>query len=89
MVRAEKILTDNIEILHRLSEELLEREILDSDEIDKIIKGEDLPPLKRESVEDLTDLKEPDEVPEHVKKLMTEREKRKSENQDNSGNDSN
>ena len=45
MDRAEKILRDNIDLLHRLSMELLEREILDSEEIDRIIKGEELPPI--------------------------------------------
>ena len=44
MNRAEKILRDNIDLLHKLSKELLEREILDSDEIERIIKGEELPP---------------------------------------------
>jgi cell division protease FtsH len=43
MNRAEKILNDNIDVLHRLSDALLEREILDGEEIDKIIKGEQLP----------------------------------------------
>ena len=45
MAKAERILTENIDILHKLSLELLEREILDSDEIDKIIRGEELPPF--------------------------------------------
>jgi cell division protease FtsH len=43
MSRADSILKDNIKILHHLSEALLEREILDGEEIDKIIKGEELP----------------------------------------------
>jgi cell division protease FtsH len=47
MARADKILNDNIDILHRLSEALLEREILDGEEIDKIIRGEELPPFER------------------------------------------
>jgi cell division protease FtsH len=47
MKRSEKILRDNIETLHRLSNELLDREILDSEEIDKIIRGEVLPPIGR------------------------------------------
>ncbi len=46
MDRAEKILLDNIDILHRLANVLLEREILDGDEIDKLIRGEELPPLE-------------------------------------------
>jgi cell division protease FtsH len=47
MKRAEKILNDNIDTLHRLSEALLEREILDAIEIDAIIRGEELPPLDK------------------------------------------
>jgi cell division protease FtsH len=47
MKRAEKILTDNIDTLHRLAAALLEREILDATEIDAVIRGEDLPPMGR------------------------------------------
>ncbi len=43
MNRADSLLKENIDILHRLSDALLEREILDGEEIDKIIKGEELP----------------------------------------------
>ena len=44
MKRAEKILKENLKLLHRLSSALLEREILDSDEIEKIMRGVALPP---------------------------------------------
>jgi cell division protease FtsH len=47
MKRADKILRDNMKVLHRLSNALLEREILDSDEIDKIMRGQELPPVER------------------------------------------
>ena len=47
MKRADKILKDNVKILHRLANALLEREILDSEEIDKIIRGEELPPVEK------------------------------------------
>jgi cell division protease FtsH len=47
MKRAEKILRENLSTLHRLANALLEREILDSDEIDKILRGEELPPVER------------------------------------------
>jgi cell division protease FtsH len=47
MERAEKILNDNLGILHKLSEALLEREILDGDEIDRIIRGETLPVFEK------------------------------------------
>lgn len=79
MDRAEAILRDHIDLLHKLSKELLEREILDGEEIDRIIKGEALPPFKKEE--------EPvnnNEVPEHVKKLMDERKNKENTPQDES-----
>ena len=76
MNRAETILKENIDLLHALSKELLEREILDGDEIDKIINGEELPPVKRNNSNG-HNLEE--EIPEHVKKLMEEKEKRSSD----------
>ena len=47
MDKAEKILRENIDTLHRLSAALLEREILDGEEIDKIIRGEELPAFEK------------------------------------------
>jgi cell division protease FtsH len=47
MERAEKILRENIETLHRLAAALLDREILDANEIDTIMRGGDLPPVER------------------------------------------
>ena len=81
MIRAEKILTENIEELHKLSEELLEREILDADEINKILKGENLPPARKNGNE--APPKKEIEIPEHVKKMMEEKNNRAS-NQTNS-----
>ncbi len=49
MKRAEKIIRDNSETLHRLANALLEREILDSEEIDLIMQGKPLPPVDRSS----------------------------------------
>ncbi|HQI42259.1 MAG TPA: ATP-dependent zinc metalloprotease FtsH [Ignavibacteriaceae bacterium] len=69
--RAVKILSENMNLLHKLSEELLEREILDADEIDRIIHGEELPPVQK--VENTNG--ESDKIPEHVKKLMEQRNK--------------
>lgn len=76
--RAVKILSDNMDLLHKLSEELLEREILDGEEIDRIIRGEVLPPFQKENNKN----SETNEIPEHVKKLMEQRSK-----QDNAPND--
>jgi cell division protease FtsH len=42
MKRAEKIIDENVDTLHRLASVLLDREILDGEEIDKIIRGEEL-----------------------------------------------
>jgi len=39
-MRAKDILTKNIQILHRLAEALLEKEVLEGEQIDMIIKGE-------------------------------------------------
>lgn len=46
MDKAERILNENADKLHKMSEALLEREILDSAEIDMIMRGEELPPFE-------------------------------------------
>ncbi len=45
--RAKKILEDKTEILHKMAHALLERESLDREEIQMLLKGEELPPVKR------------------------------------------
>ena len=47
MQRALKVLNENMDTMHKLAEALLEREILDGDEIDRIMKGEKLPPYDK------------------------------------------
>jgi cell division protease FtsH len=79
MIRSENILKENIDVLHKLSQELLDREILDSDEINKIINGEELPPLKKNG----------EEVPEHVKELIKEKEERSTKDNSEAKNDDN
>ena len=46
--KAEEIIRKNIDKLHLLAEALLEREILDGEEVNKIINGEKLEPIKKE-----------------------------------------
>jgi cell division protease FtsH len=75
MKRAESILSKNMDLLHKLSKELLEREILDGDEIDKIVKGESLPPVSRDGNGQGTE-KDKEAVPDHVKKLLEQRQKK-------------
>ncbi len=43
--KAEKLLTDNIEILHKASKILIERETLEGEELEMIINGLELPPI--------------------------------------------
>ncbi|MBI2420021.1 MAG: ATP-dependent zinc metalloprotease FtsH [Ignavibacteriales bacterium] len=69
MERAEEILKENIEVLHLLSKELLEREILDGEQINAVMRGEQLPPVQKDNGH------APEEVPDHVKKLMETRNK--------------
>lgn len=44
MTQSEQLLRDNIDLLHKTSKILLEREILDGAELDQIIRGEELAP---------------------------------------------
>ena len=44
---ARKIIADNRERLERLAQALLERETLDSNEIDAVLDGQELPPRQR------------------------------------------
>ena len=82
MNRAENILKDNMDLLHKLSKELLEREILDGEEIDAIVRGEELPPIKRNgSSENGAET----EVPDHVKKLIEQRKPKESISKDDAG----
>ena len=46
MEMAMKVLREHDELLHRMSELLIERETLDAEEIETIVKGEELPPLE-------------------------------------------
>ncbi len=43
--KAEQIINDNLELLHKTAKILLERETLDSSELEAIIRGEELPPI--------------------------------------------
>lgn len=55
--KAEKILKDNIDLLHKLSRILLEREVLDGEELKMIIRGEELPPISLNKLSALRSLK--------------------------------
>lgn len=55
--KAEEILKDNIDLLHRLSKILKEREVLDGEELDMLIRGEELPPLTKNEINALKSMK--------------------------------
>lgn len=78
--RAEKILRENIDTLHRLSLVLLEREILDAAEIDKIVRGEELPPVKPKKNGQETEKEALEKAVEKLRKHS----KKKDEKTDNS-----
>jgi cell division protease FtsH len=60
MKRSEKILRQNVAKLHALSNVLLEREILDGEEIDKILRGEKLPPVEKRTNGESTEATAPE-----------------------------
>ncbi len=70
MQRAERILKENIDSMHRLAEVLLEREILDAEEIEMVLKGIELPPLEKENNSNIS------------KKSKTEEDKKNTKAQD-------
>jgi cell division protease FtsH len=55
--KAVKILTDNLEMLHIASKVLIEREVLDGEELDMIVKGEDLPPISKQALNAMRSIK--------------------------------
>jgi cell division protease FtsH len=57
MERAEELLHENIDLLHKTSKILLEREILDGEEIDILVRGEQLPPISRQAFNALKSIK--------------------------------
>ncbi len=87
MKRAETILRENIDLLHKLSKELLEREILDAEEIRKIMNGEELPAVKGNGKNKAGQAQPAEnEIPEHVRKLMEERKRKNAESDKQSDN---
>jgi cell division protease FtsH len=55
--KAENILKEQIDILHKTSKILLERETLEGEELDLIIKGEELPPINLKKLNALRTMK--------------------------------
>ncbi len=62
--KAEQILLENIELLHITSKVLIEREILDAEELDQLLRGETLPAISKRTLEALKSLKI-EQIPEN------------------------
>ncbi|MDK9699528.1 MAG: ATP-dependent zinc metalloprotease FtsH [bacterium] len=50
--RADEVLRSNIDSLHALAKSLIEREILDAEEIEMVMQGKELPPLRKLALSD-------------------------------------
>ncbi len=95
MQRADNILQEHRDILDKLSVALLEREILDSEEIDLILRGEELPPKKTQengNGEDIRkageerlkiDQERADKIRRAVEEIKRQEEQEKQEKQEN------
>ena len=55
--KAEKLLQDNIDLLHKTANILLERELLDNEELDTLIRGDELPPISKQAMNALRTMK--------------------------------
>ena len=55
--KAESILSENIELLHKTSKLLVERETIDGEELKALINGEELPPISKMAMEAIKSIK--------------------------------
>lgn len=55
--KCEKLLTENMDMLHKTSKILLERETLEGEELKMIMRGEELPPMNIRKLEALKNMK--------------------------------
>lgn len=55
--KVEQLLKENIDILHRGSKVLLERETIDSEELEMIVNGDELPPISNLKIKALRSMK--------------------------------
>lgn len=65
-MEATKILKDNIDLLHKASKILLEREVLEGEELEMIIRGEELPPVNLKKLTALKSIRIVDNKTENV-----------------------
>ncbi len=75
--RADKIINENVEKLKDVANALLEREILDREQVEKILRGEKLDPPRDESVDGGSSVPKPesDKAPEPADTTLKENDK--------------
>lgn len=76
---AKKILTKNINLLHRTSKILIERETLEGEELKMLVDGEELPPISKSKFEALKSIK--------IDKIINDSEDEVEESEENSSDD--
>lgn len=55
--KAESVLNENLELLHKTSKILIERETIDGEELKALINGEELPPISKMAMEAIKSIK--------------------------------
>jgi cell division protease FtsH len=55
--KAIDILNENLDMLHKTSKILLEREVLDAEELEMIVQGEELPPISKQELNAMRSIK--------------------------------
>ncbi|MCB0393439.1 MAG: ATP-dependent zinc metalloprotease FtsH [Bdellovibrionales bacterium] len=81
-VRAKKILSENLEVLHNLAKALLELETIDGEEVEKIMKGGSLDDLERTRGARAKGLADENKAREEELKKIEEQEKKKKREDD-------
>jgi cell division protease FtsH len=70
---AEDLLRNNLELLHKCSKILVERETVTGDELDKMVQGEDLPEISNQAMEAIKSINlNPEEINEEIDEEIRE-----------------
>ncbi|WP_290919426.1 ATP-dependent zinc metalloprotease FtsH [Halodesulfovibrio sp.] len=82
---ARQLLEDNIEILHRIADSLLDRETISGADIDLLIDGKELPPQEDTNGKDSAPAEKPEEAPDAFAKAAAAYREQQPEGAEESG----
>lgn len=82
---ARQLLEDNIEILHRIADSLLDRETISGADIDLLIDGKELPPQEDTNGKDSAPSEKPEEAPDAFAKAAAAYREQQPEGAEESG----